>query len=515
MKTMTTNRPFHPGVQQQDEVALEPLLTKETEKTLLGCVLAKPESYGFYLQDLDLLLSHHSAVAVAIKQLAEANIPITTVAAFQRAFEANHDPKLRERLEDLQTELAELSVELEHDFIRSQLDRWLKDRLHMSALSRYSFASEQFTKKPTSENRKAMEEAKSFVRDTLFGGNSLPPIVDCAAHEAGPAPAELVNGVWHKGSKLALGGASKAGKTWILQDLAVSLGTGDDWLGLPTVRTKVFYVNFELEDHFFQKRIEAICEAKSVVLEPGWLHHWCLRGQPIEPEVLLPRIARECDRNYGAVIMDPSYKLLGSKNENAMNEVAEIQSLIDNLILKTGAGTAMAQHYSKGNKSSTSVLDRIGGSRAFVADPDTIINFTELEVPEAYAVETTLRTYKPLRKFAVRWKYPLMKVDEHLDPEDLKQATHQKYPDKVFLLPLCENGLNWDAWQATVLAKTKMTARTFKDRAKQLLLRGVVDQDTEHFCDLTPYGNELISNFRASEKKGEARTGEPACPSTR
>lgn len=311
---------------------------------------------------MNLLLPHHRAIASAITQPAEQNLPVTPIAAFQYAFESNHDPKVRERLAALQAELANLVVEKYHDFIRSQLDRWLTDRLHMLALSSYSFALEQFTQKPTTENRRLMEEAERLVQDTLSGGTSLPPVVDCATRDAGPAPAELVNGLWHKGSKLALGGSSKASKTWMLLDLAISVATGDQWLSWETCRNKIFYVNFELEDHFFQKRVDAICEAKGVMLKPGYLDHWCLRGHTVEADRLLPLIAAKCrGKDYAAVILDPGYKLLGTRNENAMNEVAQILAMIDRLIVQTGVAVATAQHFSKGNQSAKESLDRIGG----------------------------------------------------------------------------------------------------------------------------------------------------------
>jgi RecA-family ATPase len=44
------------------------------------------------------------------------------------------------------------------------------------------------------------------------------------------------------------------GKTWILMDLALSIATGQEWLGYKTRKGRVFYVNFELKRQTFQKR---------------------------------------------------------------------------------------------------------------------------------------------------------------------------------------------------------------------------------------------------------------------
>ena len=61
----------------------------------------------------------------------------------------------------------------------------------------------------------------------------LPPIEDVATLLSKPIilPEPVIENVAHRGEKLSIGGASKAFKTWILSDLAVSVATGTLWLG--------------------------------------------------------------------------------------------------------------------------------------------------------------------------------------------------------------------------------------------------------------------------------------------
>ena len=72
--------------------------------------------------------------------------------------------------------------------------------------------------------------------------SDLPELIDAAEFLAVPIdpPAELIDGILHKGSKLAFGGSSKSFKTWSLLDLAISVATGADWLGRRRRRARCY-----------------------------------------------------------------------------------------------------------------------------------------------------------------------------------------------------------------------------------------------------------------------------------
>ena len=86
----------------------------------------------------------------------------------------------------------------------------------------------------------------------------LPPIEDVATLISKPIilPEPVIENVAHRGEKLSIGGASKAFKTWILSDLAVSVATGTLWLGhFQTTRGRVLHLNFELLAPYFAQRL--------------------------------------------------------------------------------------------------------------------------------------------------------------------------------------------------------------------------------------------------------------------
>ncbi|MEC8929590.1 MAG: AAA family ATPase, partial [Verrucomicrobiota bacterium] len=103
--------------------------------------------------------------------------------------------------------------------------------------------------------RSAEDQLQAITDHTQMPAGCLPPIKDAADLEAETLsiPPELVKGILHQGSKLAIGGGSKTYKTWLLIDLALSVAGGRDWWGIPTAKGRVLYLNLELQEVFFRK----------------------------------------------------------------------------------------------------------------------------------------------------------------------------------------------------------------------------------------------------------------------
>ena len=235
-----------------------------------------------------------------------------------------------------------------------------------------------------------------------------------------PKPPEVVQHLLHQGSKMVLGGASKTNKTWVLTDLAISVACGAQWWGFETNQGRVLYVNFELAPPFFAERIKAVASAKG--LNPGTeLDVWNLRGHGADFDQLYPQIVERAGQRYVLVILDPTYKVLGQRDENRAGDIASLLNRFEQLAVETEAAVAFGAHFSKGNQAAKDSIDRIGGSGVFARDPDTILTMTRHEVDGAFCVEPILRNHPPTQPFVVRWQFPLMQCDESLDPRKLKQ----------------------------------------------------------------------------------------------
>lgn len=318
------------------------------------------------------------------------------------------------------------------------------------------------------------------LRTEAESEDSLPPIVDAAKFVATPIeqPSELVAGIVHQGSKLCIGGASKSFKTWTLLDLCLSVASGVPWLGFETKSARVLFVNFEIQPAFFAGRVRAVAQAKEIEVPEGRLDLWNLRGHAVGAFVLLPKIeARIRDAGYGLIVLDPSYKLLGGLDENKAGDIGSLMNAFERLSTETGATTAFSAHFSKGNQSQKASLDRVSGSGVFARDPDSILTFTRHEEDDAFSVETTVRNFKTVPPFVVRWEYPLMRRDDELDPAKLKQASGrpQSFDPAKLLEAILDtneaNPISISAWAKRLnIARTTLGGYTDGFRRQGLIL---------------------------------------------
>jgi hypothetical protein len=252
----------------------------------------------------------------------------------------------------------------------------------------------------------------------------LPEIVDAAefAYAELDDPPALIHGLVHIGSKLVVGGSSKAKKTWTLLHIAVSVATGSEWLGHKTEQARVLYINLEIQPAFFAKRLRKVLEKLNLRLEKGCLDVLNLRGYAADATFLIAEILEKIKgKGYALVIFDPIYKCLGNRDENSAGDMTDLLNTLERLAVESGAAVAFGAHFSKGNQAKKESIDRISGSGVFARDPDTILTLTSHEAPDAYVVEATLRNFAPLKPFCIRWEYPVMTLAPELRPEHLKK----------------------------------------------------------------------------------------------
>lgn len=234
-------------------------------------------------------------------------------------------------------------------------------------------------------------------------------------------PDQVIRGILHQGSKFCIGGASKACKTWALLDLAISVANGIPWLNFPTTQGKVLYINFEIQNFAWQRRIETVATAKNVQYLDN-IELLNLRGKPTDFGSLIPQIIESVkDGKFILIVIDPIYKLYGRTDENNARDVAALLTAVERLSHESGAAVAYASHFSKGNQSGKEAMDRVSGSGVFSRDPDSILILTQHAEEDAFTVEGILRNFAPVSSFVVRWKFPLLEYDETLNPEDLKK----------------------------------------------------------------------------------------------
>ena len=237
-----------------------------------------------------------------------------------------------------------------------------------------------------------------------------------------PLKPELIQGILRQGHKMIVASTSKAGKTFILIELAVAIAEGMNWIGHRCNQGKVLYINMELDGASFLHRIRDIYYKMQMNFDNHVtnIEIWNLRGVGKTLSELAPIIInRMKDHGYLAVMIDPLYKVMEG-DENSNGDVARMVSSFDRIAEETGAAVIYAHHFAKGSAANKSIIDRAAGAGTFARDPDAILTMTQIDwAPEieeekdwtAWRVESTLREFKAIQPVDMFFDWPIHKVD--------------------------------------------------------------------------------------------------------
>ena len=197
---------------------------------------------------------------------------------------------------------------------------------------------------------------------------------------------ELIAGILRTGHKMRLAGPSKAGKSFALLELAVSLTEGVPWMGRFECPNpgNVLYVNLELDEASCMHRLAAIYKTLGVKPKHARsLYVWQLRGHATGLDKLAPVMIRRCrDMHLAAIIVDPIYKVL-TGDENAAADMARFCNYFDRVAMECGCAVIDCHHHSKGSQGGKRSMDRASGSGVFARDPDALLDMIELDVSKA------------------------------------------------------------------------------------------------------------------------------------
>lgn len=290
-------------------------------------------------------------------------------------------------------------------------------------------------------------------------------------------PPQLVEGLIHKGTKTVIGGCSKIGKTNIGLDLAFSVNAGVPFWGRKSKATKVLFINFEIQAPFMQQRLTDMRKAKGLFDAP-LPDVWSLRGYYPSAEELVAELLTVISKSeYGLIIIDPIYKLLGGLDESCGWQVNLISNQLDQVCMNTGAAVVYTAHFPKGDNSNKGHMDRISGSGVFGRDPDSIITVTDLDYPDrrAFAIEATLRNFTPMKSFAVESKYPIMVLNSDLNPNKLKTSGRKALCSVADVTALLEKPMRSTEWMMAAKKKFGVSDGTYYRLRREALSAEMVE----------------------------------------
>ena len=347
------------------------------------------------------------------------------------------------------------------------------------------------------ENYKEWEEWIASVNDDLPEPEELDALWDNMPDLAPP----LIEGILREGHKMLIAGPSKAGKSFALIQLCISIAEGRPWFGFDCTQGKVLYVNLELDRasclHRFKDVYEALEQQPTNI---GNISIWNLRGKSLPMDQLAPKLIRRAQkRNYKAIIIDPIYKVI-TGDENSADQMANFCNQFDKVCTELKCAVIYCHHHSKGSQTGKRSMDRASGSGVFARDPDALLDLLELELENmnedklqdapidtsqctAWRMEGTLREYPKFKPVDLWFEYPIHKVDTNgflamaqfdspqskgLDKMNKrKQAIKEKKKEQLvdaFNIAAAENGFNGRAdikRVAEIMEVSEMTVRRY------------------------------------------------------
>ena len=239
-------------------------------------------------------------------------------------------------------------------------------------------------------------------------------------------PDELIEGIVRVGHKMLISGASKAGKSFLLMELSIALSEGIKWLGFQCRKSKVLYVNLEIDAASCLNRFLEIYKALKIKPKHGYdLVIWNLRGNAMPLDKLVPMLIRRvANQGFNAIIIDPIYKVI-TGDENNASEMGAFCNQFDKICNETGCAAIYCHHHSKGSQGFKRAMDRASGSGVFARDPDAQLDMIQLETSDefmalhadvlsstAWRLESSLREFRNFKPVNFWFEYPIHRIDD-------------------------------------------------------------------------------------------------------
>lgn len=249
-----------------------------------------------------------------------------------------------------------------------------------------------------------------------------------------PQP-EVIRGVLRKSHKMLLTGASKAGKSFLLMELATAMAYNKPWLGFTCQQGRVLYINLEIDPVSCQNRFFAVGKAlqlseKEREANKENLVVWNMRGQLETVESLCDKVSwfitlykNFKEQQFDMVIIDPLYMIIDG-NENDAGDIKRTFNYLEAIAARTECAVVACHHHSKGAAGGKRVIDRASGSGVFARAVDAFMDITELDLTEegkaaavgkyatGWRVETVARDFPPLKPLNIWFNYPVHVIDE-------------------------------------------------------------------------------------------------------
>ena len=272
--------------------------------------------------------------------------------------------------------------------------------------------------------------------------------------ELPPLAPSIIEGILRRKQKMLVVGPSKAGKSFLMIELAIAVSEGWEWFGHACTQGRVLLIKFEIQRASMLHRIQDVWTEmarshNSGVQKTNNLDVWNLRGHSAPLDKITPSLVRQAaNGKYDLIIIDPIYKVL-TGDENSASDMAKFCNEFDIIAEQLGCTVVYCHHHAKGDAGRRAAMDRASGSGVFTRDPDAFLDMSPIAVPQdqrellrymgpdgyqmeghPFRVSYTLREFATPAPTDVIFQWPVHRVTDSLsefavvgEPKTQKQAS--------------------------------------------------------------------------------------------
>ena len=359
--------------------------------------------------------------------------------------------------------------------------------------------------------KSSWDEWENWIKDLNDDLPDFETLTDKEFNNPPPLAPELIGGILRVNHKMCIVGPSKAGKSFLLIELAIAIAEGVEWIGHKCRQGRVLYINLELDRPSCTHRFIDVYKALGIPRKHNdFIDRWNLRGRTLTLDKLTPKLIRRAEKSgYAAIIFDPIYKVL-TGDENSASDMAEFCNYFDRISHDCGCAIVYCHHHSKGGQGDKRSMDRASGSGVFARDPDAMIDLLPLETSQAakdrYMEVFELEAIRPAadeQDYTNDWQTKVSE-DDKLVPNRLVGALEQIFTDEQMDVVRNARQAVRDGFDSVTGWRASFTLREFASPSPQNMWfkypRHVYD-DTDMLKDCSPEGDVSRPAWQKKQKK--------------
>jgi hypothetical protein len=233
----------------------------------------------------------------------------------------------------------------------------------------------------------------------------------------------VIDGLLRQGETMNVIGASKAGKSWLIHGLAVSVANGLWWLAREVTKGKVLIIDNELHPETLIDRLQKVTAEIGNGATMKDIDVLSLRGVAERSDVvgLVQRLNELKPDRYRLICIDALYRAIPagtSESDNA--QMMQVYNQLDRIARVTGSAIVLNHHATKGDQSGKAVTDVGSGAGAISRATDTHLVIRPHEDDELCVLEAVCRSFPPPEPKSIRFWWPLWEATSE-EPK-LRQA---------------------------------------------------------------------------------------------